>query len=868
MRALLDPTAAEWQMIKRVAATQPAFAERLWLALRTLPWFDRLDSEGVIEGWLGGDDQAYHSRALEVMLGGVNKRPERIAELLAPHAGHAPDYPAWLRWIVRFANVHDSRALFDLVVDAVRRGDYSGHEHELWISVHDLGQLQPEWAVELLTANLSERPGALDLDSEGRVSALRSTEHEAIELARLGPPGAPSAFCERLLPYMLRVMKMTEYDVDKRPIRDQHFSHRDAGDTAYDVDAALLQGAAAALRKLVEQDAEAARPTLEGLAADPHDAAQWLLYEALQVAGEQYAEWAAGLMLEGEHRFFCGYLSNSLWTARQVLQAISPHVSPESFARLEQAAINLMPPWDKRPAGWCSFNLLSGLAESRLSENGRRRLGELRRAFGVDQPPEPEGMTGGFVAPPIPEEAAKRMSDEHWLRAMAKHNTNTSDFATLRGSAPQQSQVLKAEAAADPARFARLALRFTNETHPAYGVAVLQAVAETEQPVDSELVYEVIRHIAAFKNEEQERWLGWSLRRHLKSDIPDDIVELMLDRALNSPDPREEHWSKEAPGGQAYYNGDILMDGTNTSRGASAEMLGDLLIHDPDGHRTALVVPHLNRLAEDSSVAVRACVGHLIAACLRYARAEAVEAFQGLIQTDERLLATRHVENLIVYVGNDDPALLEPVAQRMLASTDAEVQRAAGHLAAYAGLELGLDHLLAAALESDHASTREGAAELCAHRLPQTANAAAASDALKHLMNDSNEKVRQAAAEVAGALRGNNLRPFEELLTALIGSPSFVPAATQLFITLERAPDRVDDLVLQSAQRFIEVNGADIGNIATSAAGDAREIGELVVRAYAQATDAAVRSTALDLIDRLLLHGGFGVDKLVEAAER
>jgi hypothetical protein len=189
-------------------------------------------------------------------------------------------------------------------------------------------------------------------------------------------------------------------------------------------------------------------------------------------------------------------------------------------------------------------------------------------------------------------------------------------------------------------------------------------------------------------------------------------------------------------------------------------------------------------------------------------------------------------------------------------------------LATYAGLELGLEHLLAAARESDDAATREGAAELCAHRLPQTANAAAATEALQHFMNDSNEKVRQAAAEVAGALRGNNLRPFEELLTALIGSPSFVPAATQLFITLERARDRVDDLVLQSARRFIEVNGADIGNVATSAAGDAREIGELVVRAYAQATDAAVRSTALDLIDRLLLHGGFGVDKLVEAAER
>jgi hypothetical protein len=41
-----------------------------------------------------------------------------------------------------------------------------------------------------------------------------------------------------------------------------------------------------------------------------------------------------------------------------------------------------------------------------------------------------------------------------------------------------------------------------------------------------------------------------------------------------------------------------------------------------------------------------------------------------------------------------------------------------------------------------------------------------------------------------------------------------------------------------------------------------------VIRAYAQATDAASRATALDMIDGLLLNGAFGVDELVEAAER
>jgi hypothetical protein len=412
-----------------------------------------------------------------------------------------------------------------------------------------------------------------------------------------------------------------------------------------------------------------------------------------------------------------------------------------------------------------------------------------------------------------------------------------------------------------------LALSLTRETHYAYGEAILQALRETTEPIDSDLIFDVIRHIASFKNEEHDRWLGWPLSRRLDSDIPNDIIELILDRALHSDDPREDAWSKEASGGRAYYGGDILGNGTNTGRGASAEMLGDLLIQDSDGHRTALVLPHLNQLAEDASIAVRACVGHLIAACVRHARAQAVAAFHRLIQADDRLLATPHVENLIAYVGTGDSELVEPLIRRMLASTHSEVQTAGGRLAAYAGLELGLEQLLTTARESTDAATREGAAQVCARRLRQTTNAAAAAAALEQFMNDDDEKVREAAARVAAALRGQRLGPFKDILTSLISSSSFTPAAPQLFITLERAPDRVDSLVLQSAQRLIEVNRTDIGNIAKRSAADAREISELVIRAYAQATDAATRTTSLDMIDGLLLYGAYGVDQLVEAAE-
>jgi len=87
-------------------------------------------------------------------------------------------------------------------------------------------------------------------------------------------------------------------------------------------------------------------------------------------------------------------------------------------------------------------------------------------------------------------------------------------------------------------------------------------------------------------------------------------------------------------------------------------------------------------------------------------------------------------------------------------------------------------------------------------------------------MNDEDHDVRQAAAEVAPHLREKALRPFAGLLEALIESPSDEHATPQLLLTLEHAPDQVDDLVLSAAQRFISVFGKDAADIRTGAAGD------------------------------------------------
>ncbi len=112
------------------------------------------------------------------------------------------------------------------------------------------------------------------------------------------------------------------------------------------------------------------------------------------------------------------------------------------------------------------------------------------------------------------------MSDEQWLEAVNGHGTGTAGYEAPQDGAHELSQQLKAQAIADPARFARLALRFGRQAHPAYSEAVLITLADTGERVDSALVFDVIRHVASLGYEEHQDWLGWPLRQHLNLTCP------------------------------------------------------------------------------------------------------------------------------------------------------------------------------------------------------------------------------------------------------------------------------------------------------------------------------------------------------------
>ncbi|MDG9719305.1 hypothetical protein [Streptomyces sp. DH24] len=863
---LRAPTSAEWDAVNGVLAENPVWSERLHRALRTSHWFSRIDEEGDIEQWLDGADSE-KSLALEVMSGGAVGNPDRIAEILSSRKDE-PQYASWLLWMVHAASLHTSRALFDLLLDAVRSGAYSNSSDSVWMAAHGLNERRPEWAVELLHAHLSERPDALKLSGTGKIAALDDSDYGLNQMVLSVAERAPKRFCELLIPYLLRVMSATEEaDREGWPRLDRQFSNRLPESVTRELEESILEAAATALRK-VQGEPKDAEFFLRSLANDVHETAQWLLYEGLIAAKQVHAMWAAELLLGGTKRLICGYpRSGAVWKTRELILAVSEFLPDSMLQELETEILDVRFPWESaKSSRWHQFTLLSAVPESRLSVDGRRRLGELRRRHRADEPAKPQGIKGGFIGSPISSDSANRMNDDHWLRAMQKYDGDRRDWENLTGGARELASVLKEQTKQDPARFAKLALRITESVNPAYSDSILMGLAEGAPLTDPSPVFSAVRHIAQLGNPDNDRWLGYGLRRYLR-DVPIDLVEMLIGRATSAVDPVDETLIiRRSDQGESSAE-DIWTSGFNSARGSSVEVLGDILLYDVDGSLTALVSPALRPLVNDPTLTVRACVAHLVHASLRHARNQAIEAFGELIQADDSLLATRPVVQLMLAIGHSDFQVLHPIVQRMLYSENSKVREVGGQIAALAAAYWENGDLLTSVNAGGDVSARKGAATVCAHHLANVGEKSLVRAAFTDFVRDPEPEVRKSAAAFAAAVRGNRLRPLSRPVKDLIASPAFSDASTQLLITLRDAPDRVDDLVFECANRFLAESGSGAADIRTGAAADARYLGQLVIRGYASPTP-AVRAKLLDVLDGLLLVGALGVSELVLQAER
>ena len=116
-----DPTKEEWGLLEPMLETPLSdYAGRSIYG--SVSWFDLLDSDGIMGGWLNGDNEALINRAIWSLHGVLRSRSDRAAELLAPFLSCSEAWNQRLVSVVLVSDLAESRKLFDLALNLVKSG--------------------------------------------------------------------------------------------------------------------------------------------------------------------------------------------------------------------------------------------------------------------------------------------------------------------------------------------------------------------------------------------------------------------------------------------------------------------------------------------------------------------------------------------------------------------------------------------------------------------------------------------------------------------------------------------------------------------------------------------------------------------------
>jgi hypothetical protein len=887
LRDLPDPRRDELEVLRPLLEGDPTDprAPLAWQAVATPAWFKVLDAVGAIAAWLSDEREHLVGNTVRLLAYTGPEHAGRAAELVREVCDWGERWQQRVRFLVRFTDLHTDRATFELALELAGRAHDASIDRELWLDGRELPIERPDWAGELLAVLLAR--AQQQAEGQGQPHPLEHggwLQHDTTAknyVHHLGQHG-PRQLVDAALPWVLAV---AERDVQAQgpasSIEDGHiidhvWGHRYPGE-GYEFSDLLLDALEHAVATVAAEDPDVLESVLARLAASEMEVAQLLLYRSLARNPERFAEWAAQLLLDDDRRLRCGYAEDDYWVTRELLQAISPALSDDSFERLEQRLMEWTPAWERRAEartyrGRAQQRLLGALDTGRLSQPARRRLQELGRKLGAEEPEPPQGISVGRITSPIGLDAARRMSDEQWLAAIDKHRLEWPEKRSsgLVGGAAELAAVFGQLAKEEPERFARLGLRIRSDAPPAYFEQLLLSLLQPNddiEPASDDAVIDLVGHVASLPQLPGARWIGPLVSARANQDIPDDVLAIVA-RMAADPDPDHDLWATQAPSGGAWYGGNPWDHGMNTVRGAAAQAIGRLLYARPE--RADQLLETVRALVADPVAAVRTCAAEALGGLTRANRPLALELAVQLTDTDDRAVAARPVTDLLAaYVATDWPTV-RPIVVRLLDSEHDVARRAGAVLACLAALQQSeAADMLERCLGHDDPAVRESAARVLAANLTGARFTGMCTNGLQRLLDDDNAEVRHAATGAFWRMRGQQLGEFADLARALMASRALADGRSQLMHALEQSTSpETAALTMDLAERMVE-SVPGLGDIRTAAAGDAKQLSELLIRVLGDIhEDPALRARALDALDRLIAGGAWGVVDAMDSAER
>ena len=855
--SLPDPTADELRIARRLMRDTDDRARFLQAAGGNEDWFEMLNNE-VLPPLLHADDMELDRVVIPYLSTLIQRRTDAVLSHLCPYLGQSEAWDAHIAFCLSRMDTWQSDQALDVLCDLLHRGRATVWERSC---LYDLAKSNPAAGCRALRAYLDYRLDELLAQPErsDRFSWNQKLlgEHAIGRVMEPAIQVCPDEVIAHLLPWFVRaVVALTDpRDRDDYYPSDPIFAWSWYGEHISEGPVFAIR-MAEALQHLAQTQPASFRAIATELAAVESLAVQRVLARVYLSDPEMYGSDIFDYLTTDPRRLNMG---DRDYDSRCLYDAAFPHVDSDRQAVLEQFILDLEPAWEQRSLrhrGLTQLRFLKSVPSDLLSETTRRRLQELERKFpGIELRP-PQGIQFTAVGPPIEQAAQAKMSDEAWLGAMRKYDDSTAWDAPgedpLKGGVVELSRSFAEQVKQDPERFNRLAQRFEETISLYYVAAAISGLADSDAP--TEWVFSLARQFAPRIEGEFRRGVCWALRKRAEVGVPDDLLDLMTDWALQDPDPSDELWRIAAGSGEPYYGGDPHHHGINTNRGAAilAVPRCALARTPPQVERTFRL---LEQAADDPSTAVRTCVIESLGPLLNEDASQALTVFESTLDGHPRLLQSLLIHQFLYWTYYHHFTRIRPFIEALLTSNDDPTRQAGASLACLAAFRYPEATNLAERAMHGDVAMRQGAARVYARNLEHPHLEAVCKQHLMQLMHDPDEQVRTHVGECFEYLRPEHpdrLRPFIEQFLSSLGLADGAQHLIEYLAPL--APDS-PDLALIAAERILDLMGTEVVDIRTSAALMERDLVRLLLTVYNHSKVPDTKDRAMDLFERLLLLG-------------
>ena len=870
LRALPDPTAEEWAIVEGL---EDQLGWHRWSVVsNSVPWFDVLQDMGRWKASLLSDTQQVDLTVRLLRMPEVlDARSAAIAGLLDPFRGYPDEWRNRLCWVAQTGYGYTTPEMENFVLALVTDGTLD--DATLGFAVND------DWwsiwytAVSKWPAFIARVLGAWFERQVYRAAQLGhndpfkddlrlvSYSQYAEHVIKTCAERAPREFVRELLPRFALLER-------KAPLQFI------AGTSTFgDPDRQLREGLAQAMIFLSRNDCSGLDAIMDGIPVGDSLWMSALLLRTWSANSEEYGERLVRFVLDNpEQRLNIGYAyapgGTDIFVAvsRTAVSAASSACSDESFAELEDTILHFTPPREQRhrQVGRTRLALLRALPDERTSNAGRREIRELGRRFpdasehGAPEPPTEERILRD-VGPPIPPEAHHHMSDDQWIRAMAKY---TSEWGTARdgefiGGSIELSQALKNIVREQPARFAALASLMDTSHPPIYFEAILQGLTGNEggngHAGTVAQVESVLLRIRDIRIQVHAAAIAWAIGVIANDSVSDDTLRMLCQIAVESVDPEVDDWESRD------RQSDSITHAINSSRGAAADSVAQLLFADPS--RWVSLGPTVARLVEDTVLSVRSVAVNCLLPILDTQREEALSLFAKLAKDADLIMGSHYMKRFLLYAMFRDYPAVRPTLMTMLGSRDPTTVKTAAAYVSLASLwieEARGDEAIVLKLGAD---ARAGASQTHAENLADETVGSRCEGLLRLSLTDESETVREEASQCWHHLKPDQVASYSSLVGAFIES---ITPGSNVHILLSRLSDsrrRLPVEVCDLAERLVDAYGSKASSMQTTEGGVAHVLAPLMIRLHEETDDPEFRKRVLDVIDNMVRTGFIGIDE-------